>query len=172
MGYSPWWFLCCSCWWRGRSSEGPGGFSMPCPSSPKDLWFWCNQNWRILHWNHILPGGDRSCWGWEGCWKWAVWEPPHVMWVQTLLDQFLCSTKNKGCYSRMSISFIWAWGRQRASLCPGCLALCRAQGDGPNLLGASESLSRVLLLEQVLSLEVWQGALQIVPWGLWSLGRR
>jgi hypothetical protein len=57
-------------------------------------------------------------------------------------------------------------GRQRASLCPRCLALCRAPGDGPDLLGASKSLSRVLLLEQVLSPEVWQGALQIMPWGL------
>jgi hypothetical protein len=39
-------------------------------------------------------------------------------------------------------------------------------GDGLDLLGASESLSRVLILGQVLSLEVWQGTFQIVPWGL------
>jgi hypothetical protein len=46
------------------------------------------------------------------------------------------------------------------------LGLYHTPGDEPDLLGASESLSRVLLLGQVLSLEVWQVVLWIVPWGL------
>jgi hypothetical protein len=57
-------------------------------------------------------------------------------------------------------------GRQRANLYLGCLALCCAPEDGPDLLGALESLSKVLLLGQDLSPEVWQVVLRIVPWGL------
>jgi hypothetical protein len=44
--------------------------------------------------------------------------------------------------------------------------LCRALGDGPDLLGALESVFKVLLLGQNLSPEVWQEVLRIVPWGL------
>ncbi len=57
-------------------------------------------------------------------------------------------------------------GAANANLYPGCLALCRALEYGPDLLGALESLSRVLLLGQDLSPEVWQIVLRIVPWGL------
>ncbi len=57
-------------------------------------------------------------------------------------------------------------GQQKASFCLGCLVLSCAPGDGPNLLGALEYLSRVLLLGQVFSGKVWQGVLRIVPWGL------
>ncbi len=78
---------------------------------------------------------------------------------------FTLSQEPKLFFQNEHFNFL-SLGPTKSQFISGMFGPLPCTGDGLDLLDALKSLSRVLLLGQDLSLEVWQEVLRIVPWGL------